>query len=175
MSYKSEIKDYKQKAIEVFKNHLIDLETNVIEASKNELADEPVSKIYVDYQESTLKLIEGKIEIDNEFLKKINIQNLEKYKDIDPEKFEQIRTKIVDNHKRVIEELKENYEELAKESRENLKYQLAEIREDNDLNVSSTNPEEFFPEKLNVLTLNFVIIFGLLALIIGLIYYYNFM
>ncbi len=175
MAYKQEIKDYKVKALEVFKRHLAELEDNVVNVTSGSENQDPVSKIYVDYQESTLKLIEGKIKIDNEFLKQINMTNLEKYKDLDPDKFQQLQAKIVDNHKRVIEELKAQYEEVAKESREQLKYRLAESSENNDLNVKLEDPEEFFPEKMSVLSLNFTIILILFIVIIGLIYYYNFM
>lgn len=174
MAYKQEVKEYRQKAVDVFVEHLQELEKNVIEASVEIQDSKPVSQIYVEYQESTLKLIEGKIKIDNEFLKQINITNLELYKDLEPEKFQKLQEKIVANHTRIISELKEQYEQLAVESRDKLKYKLANEREDSDLNVAMEDPEQFFPEKLNILTVNFVIIIILFAAIIGLIYYYLF-
>ncbi len=175
MTYKQEITEYKGKALEVFKGHLEELENNVIKANENVEESSSVSDVYTNYQESTLKLIEGKIKIDNEFLKQINITYLDKYKDLKPEQFQEIQEKIVSNHQRIITELKTEYEQFAKDSRENLKYKLAEAREDNDLKINNNNPDEFFSEKMNILSANFIIIFVLLVIVVGLIYYYIFM
>lgn len=175
MAYKQEIKDYKVRALEVFERHLYELEEKVLETSTETNESEPVSKIYIDYQESCLKLIEGKIKIDNEFLKQINIKNLEFYKDLEPEKFAQVQEKIIINHREIIEELKIKYEQVANESRQKLKGELAKIREDSDLNVAATDADDFFPEKMGVLSVNFGIILLLLITIIGLIFYYSFM
>lgn len=175
MSYKQEIKDYKAKAKEVFQQHLTELEDNVVNFCISEDNSDPASKIYLDYQASTLKLIESKIKIDNEFLKQINITSLERYKDLEPAQFQQIQEKIVSNHKQIIEELKTTYEQFATESREQLKLRLVEQAKDNDLDVSSSNSEDFFPDKMGVLTVNFVIILVLLVVIIGLVYYYTLM
>lgn len=175
MGYKQEIKDYKVRALEVFERHLAELEENVLKASTDTKENEAVSKIYLDYQESTLKLIEGKIKIDNEFLKQINIKNLELYQDLEPEKFSEIQDKIIANHKKIIEELKATYEEYATQSRQHLKSELAKVRDDSDLKVTTQEPDDFFPEKMGILSINFAVILVLLIAIIGLIYYYNFM
>ncbi len=174
MSYRTKVKDYKSNAISSFDEHLKQLEQNVIKASSGEDNKKPLSAIYIDYQESTLKLIESKIKIDNEYLKQINIDYLEQYKDIEPEKFQELQEKLVSNHKQVISEIKDHYETVATESREQLKFDLANTREESDLRVKSSEPESFFPEKLNTITANFVVIFILLIAVIGLIYYYYF-
>ncbi len=174
MGYKAEVKSYKNEALISFDEHLKQLEQNVIKASSNEDNKKPLSSIYVEYQESTLKLIESKIKIDNEYLKQINIKYLEQYKDIEPEKFQELQEKLVSNHKQIIGEIKEHYETVASESREQLKVELAKTRDDGDLRVKSSNPESFFPDKLGTINTNFIIIFILLLAVIGLIYYYYF-
>ncbi len=174
MAYKQDIKEYKQKAQADFEKHLMELEDNVIKAIDAESNKNPVSKIYLDYQTSSLKLIEGKIKIDNEILKQINITHLEKYKDLEPVQFTQIQDKLVANHKQIIGELKASYETIANESREQLKDRLAKETENNDLDFKIDDPEEFFPDKMSVLSINFTVILILLILIIGLIYYYTF-
>lgn len=175
MSYKHDVKDYKAKATQAFKQHLSELEANVISVSTRVENTKPSSELYLEYQASSLELIMTQIKIDNEFLKQINIQNLEKYKQLEPEKFQQIQDKILNNHKMVIEDLKLQYEQIAKQSREELKYKLAEAAQNNDLKLNPNSPEDFFADKVGVLTINFAIIFLLLILIIGLTYYYIFM
>lgn len=172
MEYKQEIKQYKLEAIENFRQHLTELERNVIETSLRTSTEKNLSEIYIDYQERTLKLIEGKIKIDNEHLKQINIKNLELYKDLEPEKFKVIQERVIENHKNIILELKAKYEEDAILSRSNLKFKLAEKHGDNDLDVPAIDPADFFPEKMNTITLNFIIIIGLLLVILTLTYYY---
>ncbi len=175
MGYKNEIKEYQNGAIASFDEHLKQLEENVLRSSEADDISKPLSQIYIDYQESTLKLIESKIKIDNEYLKQINISYLEQYKDIEPEKFQTLQEKLVTNHKKVIGEIKEHYETVATNSKEQLKVDLANTREEGDLRVKQNDPDNFFPEKLKIVTTNFVIILILLVAVIGLIYYYYYL
>ncbi len=174
MGYKNEVKAYQNEAFASFDEHLKQLESNVIQTSLDEEKQKPLSALYVDYQESTLKLIESKIKIDNEYLKDINLTYLEQYKDLEPDKFQQLQQKLVDNHKRIISEIKEHYEQVAQESRVQLKDDLANTREESDLAASASDPDDFFPEKLSVINANFIIIVVLLFAVIGLTYYYYF-
>ncbi|WOO87832.1 hypothetical protein RZE82_02575 [Mollicutes bacterium LVI A0039] len=170
MTYKQEINDYKAKALDVYQGHLVDLEQNIITLSTTQSEEKTAADFYIDYQNSTIKLIEGKIKIDNEFVKQINIKYLDKYKDLDPEQFEQLKLRVVDNHRTVISELKDQYEELAVESRENIKFKLAETREDNDLNIDVHDPVDFFPKKISLFNFSFVAMLVSMTMIIVILY-----
>lgn len=173
MNYRDEILEYKASAIKKFENHLKELEENTL--SGENVKDIEASEIYTNYQIKTLKLIEGKLKIDNEFLKNINITYLEKYKDLDPKQFALLQDRIIENHKDVISELKANYEFCSNSSREKVKYEIASVKEDSDIIIEEENAEEFFPEKMHVLNFNFIVMLVLMIVIIGLICYYNFM
>lgn len=173
MNYREEIIEYKASAIKKFEKHLIELEENVL--SDENLKDVEASELYTAYQIKTLKLIEGKLKIDNEFLKNINITYLEKYKDLDPKQFTMLQGRIIDNHKEIISELKANYEFSSNSSREKIKYEIASIKEDSDIVIEEENAEEFFPEKMHILNFNFIVMLVLMSVIIALICYYNFM
>lgn len=173
MNYREKIIGYKASAIKKFEKHLIELEENVL--SDENLKDVEASELYTTYQIKTLKLIEGKLKIDNEFLKNINITYLEKYKDLDPKQFTMLQDRIIDNHKEIISELKANYEFSSNSSREKIKYEIASIKADSDIVIEEENAEEFFPEKMHILNFNFIVMLVLMSVIIALICYYNFM
>lgn len=175
MTYKQEVAQYKDKAITIFQGHISDLEKNIIKRSKDVEKQTPVSELYIDYQKGILKLIEGKLRIDNEFLKQISITSLEKYVGLDTEQFSEIQGKVLENHKRIIKELKTEYEQIALASREHVKLSLATSREDNDLNVSQTDTVNFFPPKMSIISANFILVLIIFVLIIGSVYYINFL
>lgn len=173
MNYREQILEYKASAIRKFENHLNELEENVL--SEEHLIDIEASEIYTSYQIKTLKLIEGKLKIDNEFLKNINITYLEKYKDLDPQQFTMLQERIIENHKQVISELKANYEFCSNNSRDKVKYEISSIKDNSDIESPEQSAEEFFPEKMHILNFNFIVMLVLMIFIIGLIYYYNIM
>ncbi len=176
MNYKTEIFEYKEKAISDFKSHLNDLEANVIksvevgEVNENKAATD----IFMDYQSSVVNLINGKFELDNEFLKSIAKRYLEENKGANEERYQKIEEKLLSNHTRVLNELKESYDQIASESREELKNSLDSARNDKTLAVDE-EPKELFPEKMHVLSLNFLLITILLLVIIFLVYKFYFM